>query len=148
MGNCVACALVGTLWGLSNPFVKLGGETAAVPDVVFHPPFIHELKDPWRTLCFKLHNTLQTKIIPYILHPPFLIPFIMNITGSILFLRLLATVPISLAAPLSGVTNFLCTAIVETKVMKKTITKQEMLGSTLVVTGAIWALTGTKTSST
>ena len=85
------CVLVGLVWGATNPFVKRGALQ------------VEEKKKARRSQPPSKAGRLATwlgEVLPYITTPSFLVPHLLNQSGSVLFVLLLGGANISVAVPL------------------------------------------------
>lgn len=91
----ISYLFVGSLWGITNPFLKQGAQ-------LHSPPL--ETKDS--SIFQKSFNSLQK-----FLRPSICLPILINQMGSVAFYFLLATDDISIAVPLCNSLTFVFTGI-------------------------------------
>ncbi|KAF4521905.1 hypothetical protein B566_EDAN007460 [Ephemera danica] len=86
--------LVGALWGSTNPFMKIG--SIGIEKIHANNPFLQSMQE------FKF---LFTRI-------EYMLPFIINQSGSVLYILSLQDSDLSLVVPVANSLTFLFTAIV------------------------------------
>mmetsp|Transcript_1573 Transcript_1573/g.3342 ORF Transcript_1573/g.3342 Transcript_1573/m.3342 type:complete len:131 (+) Transcript_1573:90-482(+) len=109
--------LVGAFWGCTNPFLKQGSEGVdKVKPSSAYPQWLSEL--------IFLFSRWQ-----------YLVPFLINQCGSLVYYLTLGDADISLAVPIANSTTFLWTALTQAALGEEAGNRWTLLGSALVVVG-------------
>jgi len=110
--------IVAALWGGTNPFLKSAGRgITAVKQNNFVLQFLAEL----------FYLPLNWR---------YMVPFVMNQTGSVVYYLTLASVDLSLAVPITNSLTFLFTALSGRLLLGEQLgTKNTCLGASLVLAG-------------
>ncbi|XP_031847405.1 transmembrane protein 234 homolog [Nomia melanderi] len=111
--------LVALLWGATNPYIKKGAE--GLENVKASSKF----KQFFKELAFLLTNL------------KYIIPFVINQIGSVLYFLLLGGTDLSLAVPVTNSLTFVVTAITGWMLGEEKIHKNTYIGMTLVLVGTI-----------
>lgn len=91
LSTLIQCALIGVVWGATNPFVRRG--TIAVEE--------KKKKAATRARGTAAANSTPNPFLLYLTTPQFLVPQLLNQSGGVVFSALLATgaAPLSVAVP-------------------------------------------------
>lgn len=109
--------MVALLWGATNPFLKRGGEG------------IEKIKKDG------VIQQFLAEVLFLVFNWKYMLPFVLNQSGSVLFYLTLASVDITLAVPITNSLTFICTGISGKLIGEKFGNKETYLGITLVLTG-------------
>ncbi|KAL7719259.1 Transmembrane protein [Entamoeba marina] len=112
----IGLVMVGMLWGCTNPFMKKGIQ------------FEHEEN------CSILTN-LKKDVITLVTSFSFIIPFLINQSGSIIFTLMLGSHDLSLVIPLSNALTFIFTFITAYLLGETKLSKRYIMGVLLVLVG-------------
>ncbi|KAL6436567.1 hypothetical protein ACFW04_004795 [Cataglyphis niger] len=109
--------LVAILWGVTNPFIKKGAQGLEnVKETSFYQQFIKE-------------------IVFLVTNLKYLLPFILNQFGSVLYFLTLQSTDISLAVPVSNSLTFMFTAITGWFLGEEKVHKNTYLGMIFILCG-------------
>uniref|UniRef100_A0A1B0BQM2 EamA domain-containing protein n=1 Tax=Glossina palpalis gambiensis TaxID=67801 RepID=A0A1B0BQM2_9MUSC len=106
---------IGLLWGVTNPFIRLGSQTTA-----------------------------RVKAKLPLMDLKFWLPFLLNQCASVLYAWTLQTCSITTAVPIANSLNFLFTAITGNLLGEKIVGRKVILGAALVCLGSIAIVLGQK----
>ncbi|XP_059208601.1 transmembrane protein 234 [Centropristis striata] len=109
--------LVSVLWGCTNPFLKRGTEGI---ETVQHRNRVLQLLAEIRFLVLNLK---------------YLVPFLLNQSGSLVYYYTLSTTEMSLAVPVANSLSFLCTLVTGKLLGEKIGGKRAVLGMFLTMSG-------------
>ncbi|XP_045159629.2 transmembrane protein 234 homolog [Mercenaria mercenaria] len=109
--------VVAGFWGATNPFIKLGSK--GIESIKASSPFRQFVAELW----FLITNW------------KYLIPFVINQSGSVIYYITLASADLSLAVPITNSLTFIFTAISGHLLGERIKSKKTILGMLLVVTG-------------
>uniref|UniRef100_A0A7N8YCF0 Transmembrane protein 234 n=1 Tax=Mastacembelus armatus TaxID=205130 RepID=A0A7N8YCF0_9TELE len=101
--------LVSVLWGCTNPLLKRGTEG--------------------------IENVTRTSRVSQLLAEMYLVPFLLNQSGSLVFYYTLSTTELSLAVPVANSLTFLCTLITGKLLGEEFGGKQAVAGMFLTMAG-------------
>ncbi|XP_074654169.1 transmembrane protein 234 homolog [Tubulanus polymorphus] len=126
IGEIVYLTLAAFLWGFTNPMLKQGGEG------------IERVKKSNRVFQFlaELNFLVSTG--------RFMIPFLMNQAGSIVFFLTLRTADLALAVPITNALTFVFTIISGYVILDEKVSKQTFIGMLMVVTGVFCCVIGSR----
>lgn len=116
-GDSVWLVVVSALWGCTNPLLKCGGRG------------IEELQE--KNVLLRI--LLQLKFL--LLNWKYMIPFLLNQSGSLVFYLTLATVDLSLAVPVTNSLAFLFTSLTAKLMGEKIGNSGTYVGMFLVAIG-------------
>ena len=119
LGSIVSLVLVALLWGGTNPFIKKGAK--GLENVKSSSKFGQFFKE----LAFLL-TSLQ-----------YVIPFIINQSGSVLYFLTLSSTDISLAVPVTNSLTFVVTALTGWILGEEKIHRNTYIGMTLILVGTM-----------
>eukprot|EP01084_Bolivina_argentea_P266724 452531_1 len=109
--------IVSILWGCTNPFMR----------------------EASKTNCNQSNNqNTMTKLINFVKNWKFLIPFLLNQCGSILYMKSLADYPISLTVPVSTALTAFFTAITAYFLGERHFNTQYLTALILIIIGTIF----------
>ncbi|XP_015434307.1 PREDICTED: transmembrane protein 234 homolog [Dufourea novaeangliae] len=117
--SILCLAVVALLWGVTNPFIKKGAQ--GLENVKASSKFGQFYKE----LTFLLTNL------------KYIIPFIINQGGSVIYFVMLGGTDISLAVPVTNSLTFVVTAITGWMLGEEKIHRSTYIGMTLVLSGTI-----------
>ncbi|KAI0217568.1 transmembrane protein 234, partial [Lamellibrachia satsuma] len=109
--------IVALLWGATNPFLKRGGEG------------IEKIKKDG------VIQQFLAEVFFLAFNWKYMLPFVLNQSGSVLFYLTLASVDITLAVPITNSLTFICTGISGKLIGEKFGNKETYLGIVLVLAG-------------
>ena len=110
--------IVSILWGCTNPFMREGS------------------KETTETTTNNDTNYL-TKLVNFIKNWKFLLPFLLNQCGSILYMKSLGDYPISITVPISTALTSFFTTITAYFLGERMLNKQSLFALTLIIIGTI-----------
>ncbi len=116
--------IVAILWGGTNPLIKKGGQG------------IEQIKKS---------NAIQQTLAEFwflVTNWRYLLPFLLNQSGSLLYYLTLSTADISLAVPITNCLTFIFTAVSGTLLGEQALNKQSCLGILFVASGVsmcVWS---------
>lgn len=105
--------LVGAVWGLTNPFVKIGTARAKA----------------------KQQRSSGNSLLCHLTTPEFVVPQTLNLLGGVLFASLLATVDLKVVVPVANASCLIFNALVDALLGEKYQLSLLLPGIALVVTG-------------
>ncbi|XP_015235459.1 transmembrane protein 234 [Cyprinodon tularosa] len=109
--------LVSLLWGCTNPFLKKGSEG------------IENVKETNRV------SQLLAEIKFLLLNVKYLVPFLLNQSGSLVYFYTLSTTDLSFAVPVANSLTFLCTLLTGKLLGEEIGGKRAVLGLLLTMAG-------------
>ena len=112
--------LVSLLWGCTNPFMREGSKPNDTDN--------SSRKD---------NQNYIMKLINFVKNWKFLIPFLLNQSGSILYMKSLGDYPISITVPVSTALTSFFTAITAFFLGERMLNKQSILALFLIIIGTI-----------
>uniref|UniRef100_A0A336M9K1 CSON012375 protein n=1 Tax=Culicoides sonorensis TaxID=179676 RepID=A0A336M9K1_CULSO len=110
---------VAILWGATNPFIRKG--SVGIENIKCDS---------------KIQQTIQ-EFIFLLTRWQYLLPFILNQSGSVLFVYALTVTELSLAVPVTNSLTFIITAFVSKVLGEEPFTKNGVIGMLFVVAGTI-----------
>ncbi|XP_003403295.1 transmembrane protein 234 homolog [Bombus affinis] len=119
LDSIIFLILVAFLWGVTNPFIKKGAK--GLENVKSSSKFCQFFKE----LAFLITNL------------KYIIPFIINQCGSVLYFLTLNKVDISLAIPVTNSLTFVITAITGWILGEEKIHKNTYMGMILILVGTV-----------
>ncbi|XP_043583774.1 transmembrane protein 234 homolog [Bombus pyrosoma] len=119
LDSIIFLILVAFLWGVTNPFIKKGAK--GLENVKSSSKFFKFFKE----LAFLITNL------------KYIIPFIINQCGSVLYFLTLNKVDISLAIPVTNSLTFVITAITGWILGEEKIHKNTYMGMILILVGTV-----------
>ncbi|CAL7944358.1 unnamed protein product [Xylocopa violacea] len=119
LDSIAALTLVALLWGATNPFIKKGAK--GLENVKASSRF----DQFFRELAFLLTNL------------KYLIPFIINQSGSLLYFLTLGSADISLAVPVTNSLTFVVTAVTGWILGEEKIHRNTYIGMILILVGTV-----------
>uniref|UniRef100_A0A915Q028 Transmembrane protein 234 n=1 Tax=Setaria digitata TaxID=48799 RepID=A0A915Q028_9BILA len=120
--ECVGALTAAILWGVTNPLIRRASfyrEDTAAPYRLIWP--VWQL---WRTIGYL----------------PFLVPFVLNQTGSLLFMWTLTKLPVTFAVPFVNSLTFLFTELTGRVLGEKNLCPGVIFGAIFIVIGIIITL--------
>ncbi len=121
MQGALAATLVGCLWGLTNPFVKRGTES------------VQQKVDQFAAA----KRTWLVTVAVWLSTPSFLVPFLLNQSGSFLFIYMLGSSDISVLVPTANAISLLATAGADLALGERLHVPLLLLGTALVAAGVL-----------
>eukprot|EP01116_Phalansterium_solitarium_P005702 TRINITY_DN17593_c0_g1_i1.p1 TRINITY_DN17593_c0_g1~~TRINITY_DN17593_c0_g1_i1.p1 ORF type:complete len:131 (+),score=8.48 TRINITY_DN17593_c0_g1_i1:118-510(+) len=118
LGSMFWMIVAGALWGCTNPLMKLGSKG------IIEIPAQNSVVRKFALEMWFLFSRWQ-----------YLLPFLVNMAGSIAFYYSVATGEISLAVPVVNSLTFLFTTATENFLGQRNLNSQVLLGMSLVVSG-------------
>ncbi|XP_076021616.1 transmembrane protein 234 [Genypterus blacodes] len=118
LGELLSLLLVSVLWGCTNPFLKRG--TEGLEHVSGTGTRISQLLAEIKFLFLNLK---------------YLIPFLLNQSGSLVYYLTLATTELSLAVPVANSLTFVCTLLTGKLLGEEFGGKRDVAGMLLTMTG-------------
>ncbi|KAK0422226.1 hypothetical protein QR680_007444 [Steinernema hermaphroditum] len=115
-----AITVVSAMWGATNPFLRKGAQHTSANSR-------NECK------CKIVKPLIDLKNL--VMNWRFFIPFALNQSASVLFVVLLAHMPLTVVVPCVNALTFVFTAIVGQLVGEEKICMETLLGTTLIVAG-------------
>ncbi|XP_017758667.1 PREDICTED: transmembrane protein 234 homolog [Eufriesea mexicana] len=119
LDSITSLILVAVLWGVSNPFIKKGAK--GLENVESSSKFGQFFKES----AFLITNL------------KYIIPFIINQSGSVLYFLTLSKADISLAVPVTNSITFMITAITGWILGEEKIHKNTYIGMILILIGTV-----------
>lgn len=120
--------LVGMAWGLTVPFMRRAA-------INYTAPSRPSLSDPNISRVRRLILKVIYTVFDLLRRPAYLIPLLINITGSVWFFLLIGKAELSLTAPISNAFAFLFTVLGEWWAEGKVVTRNTWVGMGMVVAG-------------
>ncbi|XP_043998025.1 transmembrane protein 234 isoform X1 [Gambusia affinis] len=117
VAEVLSLVLVSLLWGCTNPFLKKGSEG------------IENVTETNRVF------QLLAEIKFLILNINYLVPFLINQSGSLVYFYILSTTDLSLAVPVANSLTFLCTLLTGKLLGEEFGGKRAIVGMFLTMTG-------------
>ena len=130
------CILVGLVWGATNPFVKRGA--LAVEE---------KKKARARSQLPPSSGWLEGEVLPYLTTPSFLLPHLLNQSGSVLFVLLLGGADISVAVPLVNAASLAANAAADALLGERYALRCVLPGLALVALGLALCATSSAPAS-
>ena len=120
--------LVGMAWGLTVPFMRRAAISYTAPSrPILSDPSVSRLRRLILKVIYAVFDLLR--------RPAYLIPLLINITGSIWFFLLIGKAELSLTGPISNAFAFLFTVLGEWWAEGKVVTRNTWIGMGMVVLG-------------
>ncbi|KAG5982768.1 hypothetical protein E4U55_001374 [Claviceps digitariae] len=122
--------LVGLAWGLTTPFIRRAAQHHHPPP---HPLLDTDpIKHHW--LRSRLYGAFFA-VLDLLRNPRYLVPLLLNLTGSVWFFLLIGQAELSLTVPIVNTTAFLFTVLGEWYVEGKVISRDTAVGMVLSLVG-------------
>ena len=112
--------LVSLLWGVTNPFMREGSKDTD-----------HDEEND------NNNSNYLIKLIHFVKNWKFLVPFLLNQSGSILYMKALSDYPISITVPVSTALTSCFTAITAYCLGERIINKQSLFALVLIIIGTV-----------
>ncbi|PHH68700.1 hypothetical protein CDD82_341 [Ophiocordyceps australis] len=119
--------LVGLAWGLTTPFIRRAAREAPPAEAEAETEAASGLRLRIKKRCKAAIDLLR--------RPAYLIPLLLNLTGSVWFFLLIGQAELSLTVPIVNTLAFLFTVLGEWYVEGKVISKSTGLGMLLSLSG-------------
>lgn len=141
----IGCAVVGAVWGITNPFVKSGLELGAersthASPFVPSPWVLRLLPRLFQNLYLLLGDFLVVFLLPYLGNSRFITAFIANQLGGLLYLWILGQTNFTVSGPVCGAVSLVTTFSTEVIFFQMPLQRREILALGFIFAGLCLAL--------